>query len=240
MNDKMTKTITVNQLKELLQIQKDFDSRIPTLNLQDSKVAYVVEFFEWFNTLETFKNWKKNPGKPLDVQLDELADMLAFGLSVANQQAEDMEEILEYVDDGIFYEYLERVEINFNDRDVVDEFMSDIDEIYDGWYDNNLFLPFAIANNYYSIDQLITAYKKKMERNHKRQDGLVDKDKGYVQEDIYERRRELIEKLEVQVMDLGRLDETKDLESMDKRATSIYISKLIELKDKGYNSRRLF
>lgn len=176
----MTNTITVDQLKELLQIQKDFDSRIPTLNLQDSKVAYVVEFFEWFNTLETFKNWKKNPGKALDVQLDELADMLAFGLSIANQQAEDMEEILEYVEDGIFYEYLDRVEINFDNKDVVDEFMTDIDEIYDGWYANNLFLPFAIANNYYTINQLITAYKVKMERNHARQDGTADKDKGYI------------------------------------------------------------
>ncbi|RYV16418.1 dUTPase, partial [Staphylococcus aureus] len=45
--------LTVDQLKEFLQIQKEFDSRIPTLNLQDSKIAYVVEFFEWFNTLET-------------------------------------------------------------------------------------------------------------------------------------------------------------------------------------------
>ena len=75
---KMTNQVTENQLQELLQIQKNFDSRIPTLNLQDSKIAYVVEFFEWFNTLETFKNWKKKPGKPLDIQLDELADMLAF------------------------------------------------------------------------------------------------------------------------------------------------------------------
>ncbi|ELY16927.1 dUTPase, partial [Staphylococcus aureus] len=77
----MTNTLTIDQLQELLQIQKEFDDRIPTLNLRDSKIAYVVEFFEWFNTLETFKNWKKKPGKPLDVQLDELADMLAFGLS---------------------------------------------------------------------------------------------------------------------------------------------------------------
>ncbi|PTJ01815.1 dUTPase, partial [Staphylococcus simulans] len=42
----MTNTITVEQLKELLQIQKEFDDRIPTLNLEDSKVAYIVEFFE--------------------------------------------------------------------------------------------------------------------------------------------------------------------------------------------------
>lgn len=176
----MTNQLTVDQLEELLQIQKDFDSRIPTLNLQDSKIAYVVEFFEWFNTLETFKNWKKKPGKPLDVQLDELADMLAFGLSIANQQADNMEEILDYLEDGDFNDYIERVEIDFNDSDVVDEFMSDIDELYNGWFNTNLFLPFAIAIQYYSIDQLIDAYKKKMERNHARQDGTADQGKGYI------------------------------------------------------------
>ncbi|MCD0971464.1 dUTPase, partial [Staphylococcus aureus] len=111
-------TLTIDQLQELLQIQKEFDDRIPTLNLQDSKVAYVVEFFEWFNTLETFKNWKKKPGKPLDVQLDELADMLAFGLSIANQQSDDMEEILDYVEDGIFTDCIDSVEIDFNDSDI--------------------------------------------------------------------------------------------------------------------------
>ncbi len=63
----MNKTLTIDQLQELLQIQKEFDDRILTLNLGDSKIAYVVEFFEWFNTLETFKNWKKKPGKLLDV-----------------------------------------------------------------------------------------------------------------------------------------------------------------------------
>ena len=88
----MNNTLTVEQLKELLQTQKNFDNRIPTLNLQDSKIAYVVEFFEWFNTLETFKNWKKKPGKPLDVQLDELADMLAFGLSITHQLNLDVTE----------------------------------------------------------------------------------------------------------------------------------------------------
>ncbi|HFV7496884.1 TPA: dUTP diphosphatase [Staphylococcus aureus] len=165
----MTNTLTTDQLQELLQIQKDFDDRIPTLNLRDSKIAYVVEFFEWFNTLETFKNWKKKPGKPLDVQLDELADMLAFGLSIANQQADNMEEILGYLDDG-----------DFNDSDVVDEFMSTIDEMYESPYSSNLFLPFALANNYYTIDQLIDAYKKKMKRNHERQDGTADAGKGYV------------------------------------------------------------
>ena len=58
------------------------------------------------NSLNGLIHWKrlkleKKPGKPLDVQLDELADMLAFGLSIANQQSDDMEEILDYVEDGI-------------------------------------------------------------------------------------------------------------------------------------------
>ena len=175
----MTNQLTLERLKELLQIQKDFDSRIPTLNLQDSKIAYVVEFFEWFNTLETFKNWKKKPGKPLDVQLDELADILAFGLSIANQ-SEDIETILEYVEEGYLTDYMYDVEIDFDSDDIVDDFMSDIDKLYNGWFSEKLFLPFAIAKHYYSIDQLISAYKKKMERNHARQDGTADAGKGYV------------------------------------------------------------
>lgn len=173
----MTNTITVDQLKELLQIQKDFDSRIPTLNLQDSKVAYVVEFFEWFNTLETFKNWKKNPGKPLDVQLDELADMLAFGLSIANQSKID-----EY-DFKLFFESWETEffleESYFINQEMIYDMMN---EFYDEDFSfiRGLIIVFKIAEQLYTIDQLIDAYKKKMERNHARQDGTADTDKGYV------------------------------------------------------------
>ncbi|HCX3128937.1 TPA: dUTPase [Staphylococcus aureus] len=165
--------LTVDQLQELLQIQKEFDDRIPTLNLGDSKIAYVVEFFEWFNTLEAFKNWKKKPGKPLDVQLDELADMLAFGLSIANQQ-EVTNEKLEYGlstfrKDGYLY----------NESQSVWDFMSDVSNV--GLEPlSAVIIPLDIAYNLYSIDQLIDAYKKKMKRNHERQDGTADAGKGYV------------------------------------------------------------
>ncbi|EKI4464049.1 dUTPase [Staphylococcus pseudintermedius] len=155
----MTNTLTVEQLQELLTIQKEFDDRIPTLNLDDSKIAYVVEFFEWFNTLETFKNWKKKPGKPLDVQLDELADMLAFGLSIANQtkvNVKDLEESLTLVEER---------KIDFNSPELVYIIMDDFSNFEINGYDAML-LPFNFASNLYSIDQLITAYKKKMERNH--------------------------------------------------------------------------
>lgn len=179
----MTNTITVDQLKELLQIQKDFDSRIPTLNLQDSKVAYVVEFFEWFNTLETFKNWKKNPGKPLDVQLDELADMLAFGLSIANQQESD-DLLINSVTDAVIQDNKPHDEFDFANFKITKMMLIGVpdtvfrkDDVSRAYI---LALPFGLAIQYYTIDQLITAYKKKMERNHARQDGTADTDKGYV------------------------------------------------------------
>lgn len=172
--------LTVDQLKELLQIQKEFDSRIPTLNLEDSKIAYVVEFFEWFNTLETFKNWKKKPGKPLDVQLDELADMLAFGLSIANQCEDSVEEIIENIDETEIREFIETSNRDLGYKNAFDQFMFDLPDLYDYDYQQKMLLPFAFAYEYYSIDQLIAAYKKKMERNHARQDGTADTDKGYV------------------------------------------------------------
>lgn len=165
--------LTVDQLQELLQIQKEFDDRIPTLNLGDSKIAYVVEFFEWFNTLETFKNWKKKPGKLLDVQLDELADMLAFGLSIANQQ-EVTNEKLEY---GL--STLRKDGYLYNESQSVWDFMSDVSNV--GLEPlSAVIIPLDIAYNLYSIDQLIDAYKKKMKRNHERQDGTADAGKGYV------------------------------------------------------------
>ncbi|HCZ0036499.1 TPA: dUTPase [Staphylococcus aureus] len=175
--------LTVDQLKELLQIQKEFDDRIPTLNLRDSKIAYVVEFFEWFNTLETFKNWKKKPGKPLDVQLDELADMLAFGLSITNQQETD-EILINTIVDAIMKDNKSNGEFDFADFKITKIMIAGIgytvlrSDTTSRAY--TLALPFAIAIQYYTIDQLIDAYKKKMKRNHERQDGTADAGKGYV------------------------------------------------------------
>ncbi|EGQ3288453.1 dUTP diphosphatase [Staphylococcus pseudintermedius] len=164
----MTNTLTVNQLQELLQIQKEFDDRIPTLNLQDSKIAYVVEFFEWFNTLETFKNWKKKRGKPLEVQLDELADLLAFGLSIANQKGVDEWVLIDKVGsfNGSFTE--------LSAGSILDNLAS-ID-----YYNNQIPITFDIAEQYYTVDKLIDAYKNKMRVNHARQDGTADTEKGYV------------------------------------------------------------
>lgn len=181
----MTNTLTVDQLQNLLQTQKGFDDRIPTLNLQDSKIAYVVEFFEWFNTLETFKNWKKKPGKPLDVQLDELADMLAFGLSITHQLNLDVtEETVENLNN--IMQAAKDIDKHLDDINILSEVYTNLGKnIFNRDSTNSdaltfLTYPFAFSVEYYSLDQLIDAYNKKMEVNHARQDGTTDKDKGYV------------------------------------------------------------
>ena len=84
--------LTVEKLRELLEVQREFDSRIEGRNKKDTSAALIVEFVEWINTVEFFKNWKKKKGKEYKMQLSELADMLAFTLSKLLQNGDDEEE----------------------------------------------------------------------------------------------------------------------------------------------------
>lgn len=185
----MTNTLTIDQLKELLQIQKSFDDRIPTKNPKDTHKAYVVEFFEWYNTIEPFKNWKKNKGKPREQQLDELSDMMAFSLSYWLMKYTAGGKIeTKMPSESELYHFIGDV------LDIVDfEKHMNVNNIHDKEFDNldikqilsvlekvSLKYVFKIAIQYYSLSELITSYKQKMERNHARQDGTADKDKGYV------------------------------------------------------------
>lgn len=175
--------IKVEELKELLGVQQEFDSRIATLNLKDSRKASVVEFFEWYNTLESFKNWKAKPGKPLDVQLDELADLMAFGLSIMHQENDvdwlniekRLEELSNYLSqEGVYENVKNRV------YDLVD--VDKITGILDGYtpgYEIVLYV-LSVGEVFYGLDNVLGAYLKKMRHNHARQDGTVDKEKGYV------------------------------------------------------------
>ncbi|EIZ4619429.1 dUTPase [Staphylococcus pseudintermedius] len=181
----MTNTLTVDQLQELLKIQKEFDDRIPTKNLNDTVASMIIEYVEWVNTLEFFKNWKKNKGKPFEEQLDELADMLAFALSYSLMRIGFDENGFKY-----FFSKIPKLShqhlllANILDVDVEEVYGrigdADINDILNLMREVDLVLPFKIAIQYYTIDDLIAAYKKKMERNHARQDGTADKEKGYV------------------------------------------------------------
>ncbi|MDG6750630.1 dUTPase [Staphylococcus aureus] len=186
----MTNTLTIDQLQELLQIQKEFDDRIETKNPKDTHKAYVEEFFEWYNTIEPFKNWKKLKGKPIEEQLDELSDMLAFALSyvLMTESYEESEtyfcKMPELTNQYSFLAKLHKVisVTEYHKLNKLHERTGDleINHILDLLIDVELVLPFQIAVEYYSIDQLIDAYKKKIKRNHERQDGTADVGKGYV------------------------------------------------------------
>lgn len=176
-------SMNVDKVKELLEVQKEFDSRIKTINLKDSRTASVVEFFEWYNTLESFKNWKANPGKPLDVQLDELADLMAFGLSIMHQEGDvDWLNIEKRLNDLNKYLSKEGTYENVKERvyDLVDvDKITGILEGYTPGYEIVLFV-LTVGEVFYGLDNTLEAYLKKMNHNHARQDGTVDKDKGYV------------------------------------------------------------
>ncbi|ULG73010.1 dUTP diphosphatase [Macrococcus brunensis] len=168
--------LTQEQVVELLETQRKFDDRIETKNLEDTSAAFIIEFVEWVNTVEFFKNWKQNKGKDKGIQLEELADMLAFGLSLINQ----VKEVSEHSDEEISRHVVEiskerdlmKLELNsvaflkilhsftgvFNDPIGMEEMCS------------LTYMAFVFANTYYTVDELIEAYKNKMEINHGRQD----------------------------------------------------------------------
>ncbi|HEC2148461.1 TPA: dUTPase [Staphylococcus delphini] len=177
----MTNTLTVEQLEELLTIQKEFDDRIPTKNLNDTVASMIIEYVEWVNTLEFFKNWKKTPGKDLDTQLDELSDFLAFNLQLALEviDGNELNKCIDVMVNLVEEEDLPRLHSVYFVHalhTLTGQFVNGIDSSIV----QVIVMPFLYANQYYSIEQLIDAYKKKMERNHARQDGTADKEKGYV------------------------------------------------------------
>lgn len=183
----MTSQLTKEQLRELFEIQEQFDKRILTKNLEDTVASLIIEFVEWVNTLEFNKNWKKHPGKLLEVQLDELADLLAFCLQLGLTCKDAWE-----WDDDAFDESLDTMVEMVNEQETLPKLTSAnfvytvnmLTDMFTKQIDHSIFqvvlMPFLYANQYYSIEQLIEAYKKKMQHNHDRQDGTVDQDKGYV------------------------------------------------------------
>lgn len=159
----MITLITKPQYDLLIKTQKEFDLRVPEYDVDSIKVAYFVEFIEWLNTVEFFKAWKKNKGKPKEVQLEELADVLAFGLSLSAHHG------CEYNDES-FAEATVRVEIG------VDTFIKESRALLNLLNETTLNfktfvkLPIVFASVYYTVDELIEAYYKKMDVNHARQD----------------------------------------------------------------------
>lgn len=168
--------ISKEQIVGLLQIQRNFDDRIETKNINDSMAAFFIEFVEWINTVEFFKNWKQNKGKARELQLEELADMLAFGLSLMNQVGDKTgytEKQLSTLFVGLAKEQ-SNVTFELNSANFVMILSKLTNEVINGIDISVIvslaYAPFMFANTYYTVDELVEAYKKKMKVNHQRQE----------------------------------------------------------------------
>lgn len=155
-------------LTELQELQRKVDSHIKIWDRQHIETALCEEFHEWYNAIGLFKDWKLNKTSR-EKQLDELADCLAFTLSLLN-------------DDRHVYS-IERCRFILKRISNRDHKKAMLNEIETGYLFNKrvgntvyiqttefaLELILDIAMLYYSLDELFEAYKKKSMVNIQRQ-----------------------------------------------------------------------
>lgn len=148
--------INLEQLQECFAIQREFDERVfasigRVATLAERNEALLVELSEWYNTLEVHKYWKTNKGKPLEVQLDEAADCMAFMFSLLHSRNIDAFEFSQSVNDCIPY----HMDTPLN---LYSLYGAGLERVF------NLFL------SHYGWEAMYKAYIDKMVINHERQD----------------------------------------------------------------------
>ena len=159
-----------DELIELQEIQREVDSHMETWERDKIITALSEEFHEWYNAIGFFKIWKKHK-TPIEKQLDELADCLAFALSLLN-------------DDEKYFE-IDRCKtvLNRNNEQHIKLMRNEIEhgELFSKRVHNTVYkqsVEFAIelilniAMIYYSFEDLFDAYKKKSLVNiHRQKEG---------------------------------------------------------------------
>lgn len=156
-----------NELIKLQKIQRDVDRHMETWERDKIITALSEEFHEWYNAIGFFKIWKKHK-TPIEKQLDELADCLAFALSLLNDDEKHFE--------------IDRCKIvlNRNTEQHIRLMRNEIEhgELFSKRVHNTVYkqsvgfsieLILNIAMIYYSFDELFEAYKKKSLVNIQRQ-----------------------------------------------------------------------
>lgn len=167
------KLLTLEQIKEMQEMQLGLDTRIRKQHNIDEEVdltlekyiALKTELFEFVNEIESFKYWKVNKGK--SHILEEASDTLHFILSLMNDG--DVEVINEMVaPDGY-----NKDDYNMNELiGIVDAMISDvyIEKQWEELAGVLFFLQVILDKCGYSGEDLYNAYKSKNEVNHARQD----------------------------------------------------------------------
>ena len=157
-----------NKLIELQELQRKVDSHIKIWNKTHIETALCEEFHEWYNAIGFFKDWKQNK-TPKEKQLDELADCLAFALSLMNNDRQ-----VYSIDRCGFI--LKRIENKSHKKAMFNEIETGY--LFNKRVGNTVYIQsteFAIelildiAMIYYSLEELFDAYIKKSMINIQRQ-----------------------------------------------------------------------
>lgn len=157
-----------DKIIELQRLQQKVDSHMEVWTELHIETALCEEFHEWYNAIGFFKDWKKNK-TPKEKQLDELADCLAFALSLLNYRHKTFS-----IDRCKFI--LKRIENKPHRKGMTNEITTGYlfnkrvgNTVYIQGAENALELIFDIALLFYSLDELFVAYEKKSMVNIKRQ-----------------------------------------------------------------------
>lgn len=156
-----------DELIKLQELQREVDSHMETWQRDKIITALSEEFHEWYNAIGFFKIWKKHK-TPIEKQLDELADCLAFALSLLNDG------------DRVFRFTRCEFVMNRNNEQHIKLMRNEIEhgELFSKRVHNTVYkqsvefsieLILNIAMIYYSFDDLFEAYKKKSLVNIQRQ-----------------------------------------------------------------------
>ena len=156
-----------SKLVELQIIQYEVDKHMEVWERDKIITALSEEFHEWYNAIGFFKIWKKHK-TPVEKQLDELADCLAFALSLLNDDEKHFD--------------IDRCKIvlNRNTEQHIRLMRNEIEhgELFSKRVHNTVYkqsvgfsieLILNIAMIYYSFEDLFEAYKKKSLVNIQRQ-----------------------------------------------------------------------
>ena len=156
-----------NKLVELQTIQHEVDKHMKVWEREKIITALSEEFHEWYNAIGFFKIWKKHK-TPVEKQLDELADCLAFALSLLNDNCR------------VFEQDRWDVVLNRNNEQHIKLMRNEIEHgklfskrvyntVYEQSIEFSIELILNIAMIYYSFEDLFDAYKKKSLVNIQRQ-----------------------------------------------------------------------
>lgn len=156
-----------DELIELQELQREVDSHMETWERDKIITALSEEFHEWYNAIGFFKIWKKHK-TPVENQLDELADCLAFALSLLNDNCR------------VFEQDRWDVVLNRNNEQHIKLMRNEIEHgklfskrvhntVYEQSIEFSIELILNIAMIYYSFEDLFDAYKKKSLVNIQRQ-----------------------------------------------------------------------